>query len=95
MTNRRHFEPFSKQRNRRQDKRQRQLARLANMRAAKARKREQAILDGWNQEPKMVRAYRLEFGVRDKLTGETAWADFKSVRDAARRLGVVLKYWAK
>jgi len=43
-------------------------------------------------EPKFVRAYRFEFGVREKVSGETAWHDLKSVRHAAKALGLVLKY---
>lgn len=65
------------------------LRKMENMRAAKERKR---LLNPPEHEPKLVRCYHLELGVRNKLTGETAWIDLKSVRDAARRLGVVLKY---
>lgn len=63
------------------------------MRAAKARKRRERIAAGWTPEPRMVRAYPLELGVRNKSTGETAWVDLRSVRDAARRLRVVLKFY--
>lgn len=45
-------------------------------------------------EPKTERWFPLEIGVRDKRPngyGE-AWADFKSLRDAMRRLRVVMKY---
>jgi len=68
------------------------LQKMARLRAAKTRKHEQAVADGYEPEPKIVRYYPLEFGVRDKRTGETAWVDFRSVRDAAKRLSVVLKY---
>ncbi len=47
----------------------------------------------WEDEPKFVRYYPLEIGVRDKRTGETAWVDFKSVRDAMRRLSIVSKHY--
>jgi hypothetical protein len=39
----------------------------------------------------MVRHYPVEVGVRLKSTGETAWVDLVSVRDASRRLAVVLE----
>lgn len=44
------------------------------------------------REPRMVRDYRFEFGVRDKETGETHWHDLVSVRHAAKALGLILKY---
>lgn len=69
-------------------KRERMLKKLANMRAAKARKREFTPPE---REPKLVRYYPLEIGVRDKRTGDTAFVDLRSVRDAAKRLSVVLK----
>jgi len=40
----------------------------------------------------MVRYYPLEFGVRVKATGETHFTDLKSVRHAAKALGLILKY---
>ena len=63
------------------------------MRAAKARKRQAAIDAGLlEREPKMVRWNRFEFGVRDKLNGETHFVDLKSVRHAAKALGLILKF---
>lgn len=38
------------------------------------------------------RWFPLELGVRDKRNGQTAWVDLRSVRDAAKRLNVILKY---
>lgn len=71
------------------------LRKLANMRAAKARLRQERIAAGLlEHEPKMIRYFPLELGVRDKATGEVAWVDLRSVRDAARRLGVVLKFYS-
>jgi len=70
------------------------LRKMSNMRAAKARKHEQAIADGWEPEPKMVRAFPLELGVRDTRNGDVAWVPFRSVRDAARRLTMVQKHYA-
>ena len=83
--------PFSKRRNRWQDKRKRQLRKLANMRAAKERKR--LARGPREEEPRMVRGFPLEFGVRDKVTGETVWLDLRSTRDVAKRVAVVLKYY--
>ena len=73
-----------------ENKRERMLRKMANMRAAKERKR---MENPPEHEPKMVRAYPLELGVRNKATGETAWVDLRSVRDAARRLREVLQHY--
>ncbi len=60
------------------------------MRAAKERKRmERGPRD---EEPRMIRWHRFELGVRDKVTGEVAWVDLKSVRHASKALGLVLKF---
>lgn len=45
------------------------------------------------RESELVRYYSLQIGVRDKRTGDIAWVDFKSVRDAARRLAVVQRFY--
>jgi hypothetical protein len=74
----------------RQLRRQKMLRKMARMRAAKERKR---LANPVEREPKMIRWFALEFGVRDKNTGETAWTDLRSVRDAAKRLSVVLKHY--
>ena len=87
-----HASSFSRRRKLRQDKWQRRLQQLEQMRAAKDRKRQERIAAGWEPEPKMVRAFRFEFGVRDKTTGETHFTDLKSVRHAAKALGLVLKH---
>jgi hypothetical protein len=84
---------FSKYRKRRQDKYQRRSQRLSVMRAAKARKRIEHIAEGWDPEPKLERWYRFEFGVRDKATGETHFTDLKSVRHAAKAIGLILKHY--
>jgi cobalamin biosynthesis Mg chelatase CobN len=63
------------------------------MRAAKERKRLARVADGWTPEPQMVRWFPLELGIRDKATGECAWIDLKSARDAAKRIGMILKYY--
>lgn len=63
------------------------------MRAAKARIRQERIAAGLlEREPQWVRHYPLEFGVRVKATGETAWHDLRSVRHAAKALGLILKF---
>jgi hypothetical protein len=70
------------------------LKKMANWRAAKARKRQAEIDAGLlEREPKMVRWNRFEFGVRDKLNGETHFVDLKSVRHAAKALGLILKFF--
>jgi len=61
-------------------RREKQLRRLAQMRAAKERKRmERGPVE---RAPKMVRWHPFEFAVRDKRTGEVAWHDLVSVRHA-------------
>ena len=65
----------------------RERSAIAN--AAKARKRMAGPLP--EREPRMLPFYRYEFRVRDKAGGETsAWHDLRSVRDMARRIGVLL-----
>lgn len=61
-------------------RREKQLRRLAQMRAAKERKRLERGPE--EPEPKLVRWYPFEFAVRDKRTGEVAWHDLVSVRHA-------------
>jgi hypothetical protein len=67
------------------------LRKMANMRAARARKR--LANPPPEPEPKTLRWFPLELGVRDKQTGETAWVDLRSGRDAARRLALLLRYY--
>ena len=70
------------------------LRKLANMRAAKARIRQERADAGLlDREPKLVRWFPIELGVRDKVSGDVAWTDLRSIRDAARRLSVVLKFY--
>jgi hypothetical protein len=79
----------SKFRKRRQDKYKRRSDQMARLREAKARKHRERIAAGWTPEPKMERWFPLELGLRDKMTGEVAWTDFRSLRDALRRLAKV------
>jgi hypothetical protein len=72
-------------------RRERMLRKMSNMRAAKERKR---LANPIEREPKLVRWYPLEFGMRDKRNGETVWMDLRSTRDAAKRIAVLLKYYA-
>lgn len=65
------------------------LRKMAAMRAAKERKR---LENPPEHEPKMERYYRFEFGVRNKITGETEWHDLVSIRHASKALGLVQKY---
>lgn len=75
----------------RKDRRDRVLRKMSVMRSAKARKRlENTVL---LREHELVPFYPLRLGVRDKRTGDIAWIDFKSVRDAARRLSVIQKFY--
>ena len=41
----------------------------------------------------MERWCRFEFGVRDKLNGEMHFRDLVSVRQAAKALGLILKFY--
>ena len=68
------------------------LLKLANMRAAKERKRQERIAAGWIPEPRMARYHRFEIGIRNKLTGETCFVDLKSARQAHKIAGLILKY---
>ena len=71
-------------------KRERMLRRLAAMRAEKERKR---LANPPEHEPRMVRYHRFEFGVRDRITGEVAFTELRSVRQAATALGLILKHF--
>lgn len=62
---------------------------MAAMRAAKERKR--LACPAPQREPKLEQWHPLELGLRDKSTGEVAWCDLVSLRDATRRLAVVLR----
>lgn len=63
------------------------------MRAAKARIRQERIATGLIEcEQELKRYHPLEFGVRVKATGETHFVDLKSVRHAAKAIGLILKY---
>ena len=50
------------------------------------------VVDRPEPEPKMVRAYPLEIGVRRVGSSEECWTTLKSVRDAAKRLRLILKF---
>ena len=82
-----HWSLYNRNRN---ERRQRVLRKLANARAAKARKRAENPPE---HEPRFLRYFPLELGVRDKSSAETAWTDLRSVRDAARRLSIILKHY--
>ena len=73
-------------------RRDRMFRKMAAMRAAKERKR--LARGPRDEEPQMQRFYPLEFGVRDTRTGEVAWHPLRSVRHAARALGLILKHCA-
>ena len=44
-------------------------------------------------EPERQRWHRLEFGVRDKVSGQTAWHDLKSVRHATIAVRLLLRHY--
>ena len=75
----------------RKSRRDRVLRKMAAMRAAKERKR--LARPAPVPEPERQRWHRLEFGVRDKLTGQTAWHDLKSVRHATIAVRVLLRHY--
>jgi len=90
MTHRTQVERFSRNRKLRWEKRLRQLA---QMRAAKERKR---IARGPVDEPpkmKVVRHPFLSWAVRDDLSGEVCWMPMVSARDVYRRISVLLKFY--
>lgn len=71
-------------------RRERVLRKMAAMRAAKERKR---LENPPELESRMQRWYRFEFGVRDKVTGQTDFVDLRSVRHAAKALGLILNFY--
>jgi hypothetical protein len=83
---------FFKHRNQRQDKRKRQLEKLKRWREAKARKHQEAISTGWLPEPRFIRSYLYEYGIRNVVTGETHWRTLTSARQASKALGLIMKF---
>ena len=84
---------YFKSRNKRQDKRERELKKLSRWRQRKSEIRQERIAAGLlEQEPKMERWHRFEIGIRNKATGETCFVDLKSGRQAHKIAGLVLKY---
>ena len=74
----------------RKSRRGAQLQRLAAMRAAKERRRlERGPVE---QEPRMEKWNRYTITVTDRLTGERGSFELRSLRDAVKRLGAVVKY---
>jgi hypothetical protein len=74
----------------RKDRRERMLRKMANMRAAKERKRLENPVE---REPKMLRTTGLSWAVRDDLTGHVEWLPLKSARDTFRKVTVLLKFY--
>ena len=84
---------YFRHRNKRQDKRERELLKLERWRKLKAEKRQRLIEAGLlEREPRMERCYRFELGIRDTYTGDLAFVPLKSARDAGRRIRLILKY---
>ena len=74
----------------RKQRRARMLRKLANMRAAKERKR---LAQPAETEAKMERTTCLSWAVRDDLTGHVEWLPLKSARDTFRRVTVLLRHY--
>lgn len=77
----------------RKRRRKAMLRKMAAMRAAKERKR---IARGPREdEPsmKVVRHPFLSWAMRDDLSGEVCWMEFKSLRDMTRRAGMVARFY--
>lgn len=71
-------------------RRLRMLLKMAAMRAAKERRRLENPVES---EPRMERWFPLQLGLRDKVTGDVAWVDLRSLRDALRRLRIVFRWY--
>lgn len=69
------------------------LRKMSQMRAAKARKKLER--GPTEQEPKMlvVRHSFISWAMRDDLSGDIVWMEFKSVRDMAKRAGMVARFY--
>lgn len=69
------------------------LRKMANMRAAKERKRLAA--GPRDEEPRMrvVCHPYLSWAMRDDLSGEVVWMEFNGVRDMARRAALVARHY--
>ena len=77
----------------RKRRRERILQKMAAMRAAKERKRlERGPRDEELRGP-VVRHPNLSWAMRDELSGDVVWMEFQSVRDMARRAGMVAKFY--
>ena len=77
----------------RKKRREKMLLKMSNWRRRKAEIRQERIAAGLlEREPVMRRYYPLEFGVRVKATGETHFTDLRSVRHAAKALGLILRF---
>ena len=77
----------------RKHRRERVLLKMAQLRATKARRRTERIAAGeLEREPRMLKWHRFEYGIRDKVNGETHWRDLVSIRQAAKALALIVKY---
>lgn len=77
-------------------RRERVFQKMANMRAAKERKRQESVSAGGTPEPPcgpVVRHPNLSWAMRDELSGEVVWLEFKSVRDMTRRAAMVARFY--
>lgn len=46
-----------------------------------------------DREPRFVRYFPLQIGLRDTRTGEEGWTELRSVRQALRLVGNFLRHW--
>jgi hypothetical protein len=77
-------------------RKEKMLRKLENMRAAKEQKRIERAESGFGELPprgKVVRHPGISWAMRDDVSGEVVWMEFKSVRDMARRAGMVAKFY--
>ena len=85
-----------KRRNSRSDKRLRLVKKMAAMRAAKERKRLERANAGYGELPprgKIVRYPHLSWAMRDDLSGDVVWMPLISIRDMAKRAGMVARFY--
>jgi len=74
----------------RKRRRDRILRKMANMRAAKERKR---CANPPEAEPRLKRTTCLSWAVRDDLSGLIVWLPLKSARDVFRRVSILLQHY--
>lgn len=69
------------------------LRKMSAMRAAKERKRLERGPIEENPSMKIVRHPHISWAMRDDLSGDVVWMPLISIRDMARRAGMVAKFY--